>query len=346
MNIQINKTQKGNFSKLIRSYYKKISPLQKQFRDQPTSIIFDPQNSQHNKTTIAQEAERIREQNPFFIITTAIRNRPKLIWEAAKSVLDQSYSNLGWVIVDDGSNYETKESLQKLKSLDKRVFVLSINHLDNFNSSGRPRNFGNVFTAHALRQSGSTKYMVNLDSDDKLYNNDTLKNHYAGLKGLASQSDLSFSYGWREQTYINQPERNYIMDLSASNQKYDLSARYMFPANTLFTKQSAVPLDLIANNQIVYPEELNALEDFPFGEQIVIHTNRLGGLTVPLFVPTLHTISHPKNMTNQSAKPSFNNNLSITSMNANQHFQKITGQRALTYALMKQHNNFLFDQGV
>jgi O-antigen biosynthesis protein len=72
-----------------------------------------------------QHSRRVTEENPLLsIITPTYNTKPEWIAEAALSLLNQSFRNWEWCIVDDGSqNRETKKLLEYLSRVSPRVHV-------------------------------------------------------------------------------------------------------------------------------------------------------------------------------------------------------------------------------
>ena len=62
-------------------------------------------------------------KSPIISIVTPYYNAGKYINQTAKSVLNQTFTNFEWLIVDDGSSEENKEKLKKVAKLDKRIKV-------------------------------------------------------------------------------------------------------------------------------------------------------------------------------------------------------------------------------
>ncbi|MFY7708559.1 MAG: glycosyltransferase family 2 protein, partial [Flavobacteriales bacterium] len=53
---------------------------------------------------------------PFFTIIIPTYNRASLVYKAVKSVLDQAFSDLELLVIDDGSTDHTKEALAEFNS--------------------------------------------------------------------------------------------------------------------------------------------------------------------------------------------------------------------------------------
>jgi len=76
---------------------------------------------------LRQHASRVGSQSPFISVLTPVHNtKPEWMAEAALSLLNQTFSDWEWCLVDDGSdNRETKKLLEILGSVGPRVRVSS-----------------------------------------------------------------------------------------------------------------------------------------------------------------------------------------------------------------------------
>lgn len=96
-------------------------------------------------------------ENPIISIITPYYNTNKYIDTTVNSVLNQTYPNFEWIIVDDGST--NKEDIKKLEDIAKIDSRIKVFHKEN-GGPASARDFG------AEKISKSSKYLVFLDSDD------------------------------------------------------------------------------------------------------------------------------------------------------------------------------------
>ena len=83
------------------------------------------------------------------------RNRSEFIEPAIRSVLDQSYKNFEFLIVDDGSTDKTPEILKKWEGSDNRIKVLS-----------RPQSFGLPSGLNLAASQARGQIYARMDDDD------------------------------------------------------------------------------------------------------------------------------------------------------------------------------------
>lgn len=92
-------------------------------------------------------------------------NAEKFIKRTVESVINQTYTNIEVIIVDDGSTDKTKEICQELEKEDRRIKLFSKEN----EGVSEARNFGINYS--------NGKYIMFLDADDK-YEKDIVKNMY------------------------------------------------------------------------------------------------------------------------------------------------------------------------
>jgi glycosyltransferase involved in cell wall biosynthesis len=102
-------------------------------------------------------------------VITSTYNRAKRLKKSIQSVLDQSYKDFEYIIVDDCSTDNTEWTVKKFK--DKRIRYIRLP--ENTGHDGRPKNVG--------IKEAKGEYVAFLDDDD-LYYKDTLKVLYTYMK--------------------------------------------------------------------------------------------------------------------------------------------------------------------
>lgn len=122
-----------------------------------------------------------RNEIKFSVIIVAY-NIEKYIEEAIKSVLNQSYDDYEIIIIDDCSEDNTQEVINKYSSNEKvRIYKTK----KNTGTAGGPRNLGIKYA--------QGEYILFLDGDDKLYNENVLLN-ISNLIGNNEYDLLYLSY--------------------------------------------------------------------------------------------------------------------------------------------------------
>lgn len=130
---------------------------------------------------INQNEYDINYDNPVITIVTAYYNGDKYIDETIRSVLNQTFSEWEWLIVNDGSTSEESiEKLKEIEKIDKRIKVLNKKN----GGLAETRDYG------AERASKSSKYLIFIDDDD-LINNTYLECAYWTLE---TNIDATWAY--------------------------------------------------------------------------------------------------------------------------------------------------------
>ena len=95
---------------------------------------------------------------PLVTVLTPAYNRAGFIAEAVESVLNQSYGNIEYIVVDDGSSDGTFEILQEYEAAGKLTLLTHENH----------SNRGQSAALNVGLRAANGRYLVILDSDDLL----------------------------------------------------------------------------------------------------------------------------------------------------------------------------------
>ena len=91
---------------------------------------------------------------PLVSVVMPTYNRADVVGRAIDSILNQTYNDFEFIIVDDGSTDSTSEILQKYAAIDKRIILL------------RQNNQGAAATRNAGVNKAKGKYIAFMDDDD------------------------------------------------------------------------------------------------------------------------------------------------------------------------------------
>ena len=92
--------------------------------------------------------------NDLISIVMSVYNDEKTLSEAIKSILEQSYTNFEFIIINDGSIDNSLKIIQKFKNLDKRIFVIN------------RENKGLAYSLNEAINKSNGKYIARMDADD------------------------------------------------------------------------------------------------------------------------------------------------------------------------------------
>jgi len=171
-------------------------------------------------------------------------NAEKYISEAIESILNQTFKDFEFIIINDGSTDSTPNIIDKYARLDKRIIVL--NNEKNLNIA-ESRNRG--------VEIAKGKYIATMDSDDRALP-DRLKNQ---LEFLESNKDIAISIGninIMDGKGVFQYTRNYpVADKDIRSKVYRFNP---FPNPTIMCRREVYEKNGKYNNAYV------PIDDFDF----------------------------------------------------------------------------------
>jgi glycosyltransferase involved in cell wall biosynthesis len=113
---------------------------------------------------IRLKLEKIYNQFPFISVCIPTYNTEKFIERSVLSVINQSFQDFEIIIVNDSSNDNTKNIIQKIQLEDKRIKIINHN-----------TNLGSYHSRVEAVLNSKSKYILFLDSDDMLLNGNLFK---------------------------------------------------------------------------------------------------------------------------------------------------------------------------
>lgn len=113
--------------------------------------------------------------SPFFTIIMAVYNSQAFLTDAIESVLNQSWTDIELILVNDGSSDNSSDICKRFKQIDKRISYIE------------KKNEGVAIARNRALDIACGQYVLFVDSDDILYP-DTLDNLYKYL--VRKQCDI------------------------------------------------------------------------------------------------------------------------------------------------------------
>ena len=117
-------------------------------------------------------------EKPIISIITRAYNVENYIEECAKSVINQSFEEFEWIVLENGSTDRTREILEEYAKKDYRIRL----YINQKNYTGNVGQETGVYGTDDMRKRARGKYITNLDADDFL-DIDFLKIMYEATKG-------------------------------------------------------------------------------------------------------------------------------------------------------------------
>src|SRR3989338_2886711 len=93
--------------------------------------------------------------DPFLSVVMAVHNREKYLREAIESVLNQTYENFEFFLINDGSNDNSWEIIKSYAEIDSRIVCIN-NH----------KNLGQSLARNVAIKKAQGEYVIIADSDD------------------------------------------------------------------------------------------------------------------------------------------------------------------------------------
>lgn len=96
--------------------------------------------------------------NPFVSVIMPVYNSESFVEKAVRSILNQTYKNFEFIIIDDASTDNTLSILKKLKKKDRRIILIQ-----------NKENLGVTKSLNKGLELAKGKYIIRMDADDWAY---------------------------------------------------------------------------------------------------------------------------------------------------------------------------------
>lgn len=189
-------------------------------------------------------------------------NRAKIIQKSIESVLNQTVKDIELIIVDDGSNDNTKEVISEIKDSRIKYILLEKN--------------GGVSNARNIGMQNATGEWIAFEDSDDIWHPEKLQKQLEYAKDHTKCEVIYCAYSITVSgvNYVV-PSRNYKRNLKGYIYK-DLLLKNTIGAPTLMFKRK------ILNENIRFCSELKSLEDWDFA--LLISKNREVGFVSEVLV--------------------------------------------------------------
>ena len=98
--------------------------------------------------------EKKMSENPMISVVMSVYNAEKYLDEAIESILNQTYKDFEFIIINDGSKDDSLKTIRKYEQQDNRIIVIS------------RENRGLIFSLNEGIEISSGKYIARMDADD------------------------------------------------------------------------------------------------------------------------------------------------------------------------------------
>ena len=221
-------------------------------------------------------------KTPTISVVMPVHNRPDLLIRAADSILNQTEKDFEFVIIDDGSNEETKKVLKEYEKKDKRVKVYP-----------NPKNRGIAYSRQRGLELAKGTYIAIMDSDDWSVPN-RLEKSIAFMKDHPEIDAVTGNLETINEkefipNYTYQKEDKYQDEIVPGLFDVELMFYNSFSNVSSFFKR-----EFVQKKFIRYDENLISAEDYDFWRQFVTHGGKLAKMTDVLVYRRFHHTNSEK----------------------------------------------------
>lgn len=203
---------------------------------------------------------------PTVSVLMPVYNREKLVSYAIESVLNQTYSDFEFLILDDGSTDGTLQVLQNYAKKDSRIKILK-----NETNKGIP------YSRNRLQKEARGKYLTIMDSDDQMLKELLEKSVYV----LEHDTSLVTVYTERVLLDKNLRPKEKVLPF--------FPVILMLQDNVISNSGNTVRKSFIDRHNISYNTHFRTTEDYDYWTQILIRGGKIGFISLPLIAIRFHT---------------------------------------------------------
>lgn len=207
---------------------------------------------------------------PLISVVMSTYNRADMIKDSIESVLNQTFDDYEFIIVNDGSDDGTDEIINEYK--DKRIRLIK-----------NRRNLGCTFNYHYAHRLSKGKYIAHIDDDDISYP-ERLKKQYEYLEAN-QQIALAGTY---IETFGENKRPSWVMYKEPEELDFLMNIyNPMCHSSIMYRKE------FLDNNQINYDFEKKCSQDYDLYKQIIMKGGKLSNIDEILVKYKMH----PKRIT-------------------------------------------------
>ena len=193
-----------------------------------------------------------KHSQPAFSVVMTTYNRADQLPRVIESVLNQTYKDFEFVILDDGSTDSTQEILSFWKARDSRIRLIK-----------NEKNKGIPYSRNKLIQEAHGKFITTIDSDDMMYQN--LLQEVADY--LVQNPDADIIYGDHYLQYTNKNTGSPV------DQNLPI---FLVNENVIQNSGVTYRRAFVEKNHISYDETFSVAEDYDFWLQMIIKGAKVG----------------------------------------------------------------------
>ena len=193
-----------------------------------------------------------QKHQPTFSVVMTTYNRAAQLPRVIASVLNQTYQDFEFVILDDGSTDSTQEILSFWQARDSRIRLIK-----------NDRNRGIPYSRNRLIKEAGGKFVTIIDSDDIMYQNllQDVSNY------ITENSDIDIIYGnhlisWDEEGCVHSVQNKWPIHILEDNIMQNSGVTYR--------------RSFVKRHHILYNETFSVTEDYDFWLQMIMKGAKVG----------------------------------------------------------------------
>ena len=210
-------------------------------------------------------------KKPLISVVMPTYNREELLPRSIESILNQTYEDFEFIIVDDGSTDNSVALIQSYQQQDKRIRLIQ-----------NETNKGISYSRNRGMDEAKGRYVAIMDSDD-----------YSEPDRLARS--LAFMKKHKDYTAVNSVY--YEMDRESkgiNNWVPPHRWEIIFNFANYFTNIAMYDLNFVRQHNIRYDETLISAEDYDFWSKMFLAGGKLGMINEPLIRLRRHSTHQPE----------------------------------------------------
>lgn len=211
-----------------------------------------------------------QKKDPLISVVMPIYNRTDLAVRAIESILNQTMKDFEFIIVDDGSNEETKKILKKYAKKDSRIRLIY-----------NPKNRGIAYSRQRGLEAAKGTYIAVMDSDDwsvpeRLEKSLAFMQDHPEVTAMTSQIKALPKEGTENfiQSYSIQNPEHYTEYRASDFYTIELMFFNIFPNAASFFKR-----DFVEKKHIRYDFGLISAEDYDFWIQFIMNGANMASIS-------------------------------------------------------------------
>ena len=230
------------------------------------------------------------------IIMSVYNTEKEFLKEAINSILNQTYADFEFIIINDFSNQETLDYLKSFN--DSRIIIIN-----------NPTNLGLTKSLNIALKQAKGKYIARMDSDDVSLPT-RLEKQYNFMESHPEYAVIGCNF---EEYYSHK-----IRKVNFNDNPEIMCTRMLFYNQGIAHPTAFFRKSFLDENKIAYDENIKKAQDYAMWVNILNHNGKIGKLDEVLFKYRIHR--------NQITSSSFNNQMSYEQMTMNNQLSKLNIQ--------------------